>query len=186
MDDTIVVFSTDHGTHLGEQGCVQKTPGFLNSLVARLPLMIHHPDTTPLGGKRVDALISAADYVPTFLNLLGVKGPVDRMTGKSFWPVVTEEKEAINDEVYVGFGSFAAVRTRQWHYFENLKTVVAPGSTPAEYDFRKAMTDPGRGQGPALYDLKNDRGETKNVLEDHPEVVAEMRKKLARRFELTG
>jgi arylsulfatase A-like enzyme len=184
MDNTIIIFSTDHGTHLGEQGCVQKTPGLLNSLVARLPLVIRHPDTGSFAGKRLDALISATDYMPTFLDLLRVKGPVERMTGKSFWPVVTGEKEAINDEVYTGFGSFGAVRTRQWHYFENLSTVVDPGSTPEEYDFRKAMTHPSRGKGPALYDLKNDRGETKNVVEEHPEVVAEMRGKLARRFEL--
>jgi len=182
MDDTIIVFSTDHGTHLGEQGCVQKTPGFLNSLVAQLPLIMRHPDVGSFAGKRVNALISAADYMPTFLHLLGVKGPEKRMTGKSFWPAVAGEKEAINGEVYVGFGSFAAVRTRDWHYFENLKTVTPVGSTPTEYDFRKAMTDPGRGQGPALYDLKKDRGETKNVVEEHPEVVAEMRKELAKRF----
>lgn len=186
MDDTIVVFSTDHGTHLGEQGCVQKTAGFLNSLVARLPLIIRHPDTSAFAGKRVDALISAADYMPTFLDLLGVKGPEDRMTGKSFWPVVTGEKDAINDAVYTGFGTFGMVRTTDWHYFENLKTVTPVGSTPEEYDFRKAMTAPGRGQGPALYNLKKDRGETKNVVEEHPEVVAELREKLARRFELAS
>jgi len=184
MDDTIIVFSTDHGTHLGEQGCVQKTAGFLNSLVAQLPLIIRHPDTGAFAGKRVDALISAADYMPTFLDLLGVKGPQKRMTGKSFWPVVAGEKEAINDDVYTGFGSFGMVRTAEWHYFENLKTVTPVGSTPTEYDFRKAMTAPGRGQGPALYDLKNDPGEKKNVVEKHPDVVAHLRERLARRFEL--
>jgi len=40
LDDTVIVFSTDHGTHLGEQGCVQKTPGLLNSLVAQVPLIM--------------------------------------------------------------------------------------------------------------------------------------------------
>jgi hypothetical protein len=76
------------------------------------------------------------------------------------------------------------VRTQDWHYFENLKTVAPVGSTPEEYDFRRAMVAPGRGQGPALYDLKKDRGETKNVVGEHLEVVAELREKLARRFEL--
>lgn len=186
MDDTIIVFSTDHGTHLGEQGCVQKTPGFLNSLVARLPLIIRHPDTGTFAGKDVGALISAQDYMPTFLDLLGVAGPGDRMTGKSFRPVVAGEKDGINEEVFVGFGSFGAVRTKKWHYFENLRTVVPVGSTPTEYDFRKAMTAPGRGQGPALYDLANDPGEAKNVVEKHPDVVAEMRRRLAERFEVTS
>jgi len=184
MDNTIIVFSTDHGTHLGEQGCVQKTAGLLNSLVAQLPLIIRHPDTGAFAGKRVDALISAQDYMPTFLDQLEVKGPTKRMTGKSFWPVVSGEKDAINEEAYVGFGSFAAVRTRDWHYFENLKTIVPAGSTPTEYDFRKAMTAPGRGKGPALYDLKNDPGEKKNAIESHPDVAADMREKLAKRFEV--
>jgi arylsulfatase A-like enzyme len=183
LEDTILVFSTDHGTHLGEQGCVQKTAGFLNSLVARLPLIIRHPDATAYGGKRVNALISAQDYVPTFLDLLGVKGPVERMTGKSFWPVVDDERDAINDQVYTGFGSFGMVRTPEWHYFENLKTLTPVGSTPTEYDFRKAMTAPGRGKGPALYDLKKDPGETKNVFEEQPDIAAAMREKLSRRFE---
>ncbi|GAI11738.1 unnamed protein product, partial [marine sediment metagenome] len=44
MDNTIIVFSTDHGTHLGEKGCVQKTPGLLNACVTRIPLIIKHPD----------------------------------------------------------------------------------------------------------------------------------------------
>ncbi len=106
------------------------------------------------------------------------------MTGKSFWPVVTGEKDAVHDAVYTGFGSFGMVRTAEWHYFENLKTVTPVGSTPTEYDFRKAMTDPGRGQGPALYDLKNDPGETKNSVEERPDIIAQMREKLAKRFEV--
>ena len=88
----------------------------------------------------MNALISAQDYMPTFLELLRLKGPEERMTGKSFWPVVAVERDAINDQVYTGFGSFGMVRTAEWHYFENLKTLTPVGSTPTEYDFRKAQS----------------------------------------------
>ncbi|NIR02168.1 MAG: sulfatase-like hydrolase/transferase, partial [Gemmatimonadales bacterium] len=45
LDNTVIVFSTDHGTHLGEGGYVTKAPSRLDSNVAQLPLVIRHPDT---------------------------------------------------------------------------------------------------------------------------------------------
>jgi len=71
MDDTIIVFSTDHGTHLGEQGCVQKTPALLNSCVTHIPLIIKHPDKQ-FASNRVEGLAGAVDFMPTFLAMLGI------------------------------------------------------------------------------------------------------------------
>jgi arylsulfatase A-like enzyme len=71
LDDTIVVFTTDHGTHLGEQGYVQKHPDLLNSLVMHLPLIVRHPERST-AGKRVGGLVSAIDYAPTFCHMLGI------------------------------------------------------------------------------------------------------------------
>ena len=42
-DNTIIAFSTDHGTHLGEGGCIQKQAKNLISCLARVPLIIRHP-----------------------------------------------------------------------------------------------------------------------------------------------
>jgi len=70
-DDTIVVFSSDHGTHLGEQGCVQKTAALLNSAVAHVPLVVRHPDRQ-FAGKRVGGLVSAVDFAPTLLAMVGI------------------------------------------------------------------------------------------------------------------
>lgn len=44
-DNTIIAFSTDHGTHLGEGGCIQKQATNLISCLARVPLIIRHPDS---------------------------------------------------------------------------------------------------------------------------------------------
>ncbi len=184
LDDTVIAFSTDHGTHLGEQGCIQKTPGLLNSLVAQVPLIIRHPDTSTYAGKRVDALISIMDYMPTFLDLLDAE-PLSEMDGTSFWPLVNGEIERIRDELYTGFGVFGAVRTTKWHYFENVLRIGTPRSKNAEKHplFTPALARQ-KGCGPCLYDVQSDPAETKNVFRKHPDVVADMRRRLARRFGL--
>ena len=162
-DDTLIVFTTDHGTHLGEQGCIQKTPGLLNSLVAQLPLIVRHPDPQ-FAGKRVDALVSGMDVAPTLLSLLGIEDhpPMD---GLDFWPLATGEADAIRDHTLTGFGGFCAARTKEWHYFQRWR-------------------GPSEGKGPALYDLAADPAETTNVVAQLPEVVAEMKALLAQKFPL--
>ena len=162
MDDTIIAFSTDHGTHLGEKGCIQKTPALLNSCVARLPLIVRHPDSQ-FAGKRIDALVNGIDFAPTFLDMLNVKDhpPMD---GANFWPLATGDAEAIHEQIFAGFRGFGMVRDLEWHYFQQMKEDGPPG------------------HGPCLYDLKNDPGETRNVAEEHPDVVAELRPLLEERF----
>lgn len=163
LDDTIVAFSTDHGTHLGEEGCVQKTPGLLNSCVANLPLIVRHPDHA-FGGKRVDGLVSSTDLMPTWLSLLEVDERPDT-DGVSFWPLATGEAEEVHERVFSQFGSFAAVRDTRWHYFQHTK-----GND--------------RGRGPALYDLQADPTERTNVVADHPQVVERLRAHLEERLDM--
>ena len=164
LDSTAIAFSTDHGTHLGEQGCVQKTPGLLNSCVARLPLVVRHPDPT-FAGQRVDGLVSSVDFMPTFLEMLGVEESPET-DGADFWKLATGESDAIHDRVYSQFGNFAAVRDQRWHYFQHT-----------------AGEDPGK--GPCLYDLDADPKEETNIVESHPEVVKEMRAHLEQRLALS-
>ena len=125
-DDTIVVFASDHGTHLGEFGCVQKTPGLLNSAVAHIPLIIQHPDRK-FAGKRVSGFVSAADYMPAFLALVGIR-EFPGLAGKNFWPLVENRVASNYDRLFMGFGNFAAVRDRKWHYFQNFRgSEIKPG-----------------------------------------------------------
>jgi len=148
MDNTIIVFSTDHGTHLGEQGCVQKRPILLNRCVTHLPLIIKHPDNQ-FAGRRVDGLVSAVDYMPTFLNLLGIDDYTN-VDGHNMWRLATGEAHHNHVDVFTVFARFGAVHNMLWHYFQNIK-----GDDP--------------GKGPCLYDLRNDPEQSTNVLEIYPD-----------------
>ena len=157
MDDTIIAFSTDHGTHLGEEGCVQKTPALLNGCVTHIPLIIKHPDRK-FAGRRVDGLVSAVDFMPTFLALLGVDD-YKNMDGDNMWKLVTGRAPSIHDDVYTVFQNFGAIHNLNWHYFQNVR-------------------GKGRGKGPCLYNLKNDLKQAKNVIKEFPQVAKALRNKL--------
>ncbi len=163
MDDTVIAFSTDHGTHLGEEGCVQKTPALLNACVTRIPLIIKHPDAG-FTGKRVEGLVSAVDFMPTFLSLLGVD-EYKNMDGEDMWKLVTGEAQSIHDNVYTVFQNFGAIHNLNWHYFQNIR-----GKST--------------GKGPCLYDLKNDPKQAKNVIKEFPEIARVLRSKLQKHLNI--
>jgi len=156
-DETIIVFSTDHGTHLGEEGCVQKTPALLNACVTHIPLIIKHPDKTS-AGKRIDGLVSAVDFMPTFLTLLGIDDYTN-MDGQNMWSLVTGQATAIHDNVYTVFNRFGAIQNLDWHYFQ-------------------LVTGKDAGKGPCLYQLRADPNQTTNVIKQFPDVAKDLRAKL--------
>jgi len=158
-DDTIVAFTSDHGTLLGEHGHIHKSHYMLIRPEVRLPLLVRHPDRQ-FAGKRVEALVHAPDFAPTLLGLLGVDPP-DRVTGKDMWPLVTGDAESIHDFVVTAYTYYAALRTTDWNYIIT-------------------YTDPIRGTelAPRLFDLQNDPDETTDVVSDHAETAAELRARL--------
>lgn len=97
MDNTAIIFTTDHGFYHGEHNLVGKaiiTEDFhadtpLYSEVARLPLMIYVPGGE--GGKRIEAYAQPPDYAPTVLDLMGVAAP-ETMQGMSLAPVMRGEQ----------------------------------------------------------------------------------------------
>jgi arylsulfatase A-like enzyme len=76
-EDTILVFSSDHGDMLWSQGRVKKQQPWEESI--HIPLIVRWPGGLPTGVVN-DTLISIADYTPTLLGLAGVPVP-DSMNG---------------------------------------------------------------------------------------------------------
>ena len=76
-DNTIIVFWSDHGLHLGEHGLTRKTTAF--GLDAGVPMMIVTPQHP--AGQRTDSLVELLDLYPTLTELCGIKAP-DNMEGQ--------------------------------------------------------------------------------------------------------
>jgi len=157
-DDTLILFTSDHGTMMGEQGEVHKREDRVRNQVTQVPLLIRHPDGTG-AGQTVDAFVQHQDLVPTLLALLGIE-PNERMTGANVWPVGNTPPE--RDTIVSGFGHFASVRTRKWNY-------VTPWTELPE----------GREPRHELYDLDADPEELTNVIDRHPDVVQRLREHLS-------
>ncbi|MBN2314818.1 MAG: sulfatase [Sedimentisphaerales bacterium] len=122
-ENTIVVFTSDHGYHLGEHGLWQKMSVFEES--ARVPLIIAAPKTGIKGGVAKDP-VGLIDLYPTLAELCGVKAPKNlqgqslvpmlkdpSVTGRG-WAITQVSRRVRNGGRFYGY----SLRTPRWRYTE--------------------------------------------------------------------
>ncbi len=97
-ENTLVVFTTDHGHFYGHHGLNAKGAFHYEDLV-KIPFIARMPGKIP-SGKTSKGLQSLVDLAPTFLNLCGIEVP-RTMTGKSQRDVWTGKTESVRDSVIV-------------------------------------------------------------------------------------
>ncbi|MAM90185.1 MAG: iduronate sulfatase [Opitutaceae bacterium] len=102
-DDTIIVWWSDHGLHLGEHGLTRKTTAF--ELDAHVPLIIANPEDK--GGQRTDALVELLDLYPTLVELCGIS-PSTSLEGRSLVPLLEDPNQ--------GFKTVALTQTPRPNY----------------------------------------------------------------------
>ena len=107
---TAVVFTSDHGYHLGEHTFWQK--GNLHEEVTRVPLVLSVPGTKP-GKSR--SIVELMDLFPTLAALAGLKIPED-VQGKSLRPVLADPTAIIKDGALSFVSRGLSIRTPGWHY----------------------------------------------------------------------
>ena len=97
-ENTLVVFTTDHGHFLGQHGLIAKGAFHYEDLL-RVPMIVRWPGQVP-AGQVSDALQSLVDYPPTWLAACGIDAP-GIMQGVNQLPVWTGQAESAREHVLV-------------------------------------------------------------------------------------
>jgi arylsulfatase A-like enzyme len=174
-DDTIVLFTSDHGCHFKTRNSEYKRSCHESSI--RVPTALWGPGFS--GGGQIRQLVSLVDLPPTLLDAAGLPVP-EEMVGRSILPLLKGEADGWPEEVFVQISESQvgrAVRTRRWKY-----SAYAPEGN--------GVREPGadRYVEQFLYDLQADPHELTNLigLKSHQEVTAVLRERLIRRMRSAG
>jgi len=159
-DDTLVVFTTDHGHFLGQHGLTAKGPFHYEDMV-KVPFLVRWPGKVP-SGRVSGALQSLVDVPPTFLRAAGMDVP-GIMQGVDQLPVWRGEQPAARDHVIV--------ENRHNPTRMHLRTWI---------DQRWKITVYRDADFGEMFDLQEDPGEVRNLW-DEPALAAQ-KSRLLHRF----
>ncbi len=96
LDNSVVIFTSDHGDCLGDHGHIQKWTMY--DIINRVPLLVWAPNRFP-SGQRLTNLCQLMDIGPTILELAGIEPRVD-MQAESLLPALHGEKWEGRDYVF--------------------------------------------------------------------------------------
>ena len=176
-ESTLVVYVGDHGYLLGHHGRFEKHSMWESAV--RAPLIVRR-GTGRGQVKTSEALVEFVDLVPTILEELKVSS-MSSLHGKSFVPIINGKTQKHRDSVFSEYlvDNRVMLRTADWKY------VFTTGK--ADLGLGYATGNPPPGITHALYDLKHDPGETRNLAKDpkHNAKLQELQQALLRRFKET-
>jgi len=193
-DDTIIVYTSDHGDMMGSHQLLAKCVMFEEA--TRVPLLIKLPGQSQ--GRRVGGVTSQVDLVPTLLDLMGQEIPPE-LQGKSLRDAAEGQRTLADEEIFIewnglnnGFGdvlgqaSVPAPMRDLASEAEAIEAIGDPVRTIVCADGWKLNVSP-RGEH-ELYDLNSDPAETVNLAgrAEHSERVAELTEKIQRWQQRTG
>ncbi|WP_303983082.1 sulfatase family protein [Niallia circulans] len=184
IDNTIVIYTTDHGI------AFPRAKGTLKEAGLETALIFYNPK---LFGKNVVSteLLCNIDIMPTLLDLAGLPIP-DDLDGKSFAPLLLKQSnEKIREDFFCeltwhdNYHPMRGVRTEKYKYVKNFEDgpkIYMPmdiHSSPSGAEVRKEYYVPNEAE--ELYDLEKDPLEYKNLIHDpaYSEVARQLREKVA-------
>ena len=166
-ENTLVIFTSDHGEFLGDHGKMQKgMPG--HDCITRIPYIMKYPNVIP-EGKAINEMVEGVDFVPTILEYTGIQIPpyIQGIPMKRLIEGKTaSHKEDIFIEAFSPFGADkqATVKTKEYMYY---------------------MSSDGK---ELLFDKKKDPDELNNIAGEskYKDILLEMRLRMSKRLMQAG
>jgi len=161
-ENTIVVYTSDHGDMMGSHHMVEK--GVMYEEATRIPWLIRAPRMKGKG-RLIKNCVSQIDMVPTLLELLTTKS-TDSLPGQSLVPRFTGGKVGQRD-VFIEWNPYSKKRLEHLY----TRTIISPDG------WKLCLSDVDKCQ---LFNLKEDPGETTNLFDSgkHADVIARLSKKI--------
>ena len=159
LDETVVVFTTDHGDYMGEHGLHAKNQ--LYETVYRLPLLVRWPEKIAKGTV-IDQIVSTVDFQRTILGLMGVE-PCGREQGRDASPLLRDEEIEWEDEAFVHHASLERA-----------------GIFTPEFELAYVKEDEA-----ILFDRRNDPNQENNLSHcpEHRDVIGKLTERIIRHHE---
>ncbi len=176
LDNTIILFTSDHGCHFKTRNTEYKRSPHESSI--HVPLIIAGPGFDHAA--QVTELVSHVDYTPTLLEACGVPVP-SAMQGHSLLPLAQGRRDGWRDEIYIHMSEFVTgrvLRTPRWTY------AVAAPKTPGW----KAVPGADLYVEYVLYDNAADPFQHTNLAghADYAEAARDLRQRLLARIAEAG
>lgn len=168
MENTVIVFTSDHGDMMGEHGMIYKLPDCGYEALIRVPLIVRYPARLK-AGTRVKGFAEQIDLLSTVMDLADVEAPTgtDGPQGRSFAPLLEGTGPPNEDDVQVD------MMNRCWTVRTAMHKAV----------FHWAARD-----GAELYSLEDDPGEVENLAATpgHRATLADLLGRMEDRLARTG
>jgi arylsulfatase A len=179
IDDTLMIFTSDngpwlsYGNHAGSAGTLREGKGTTWEGGVRVPCVMRWPGHIP-AGTTCDEPVATIDIFPTVADLIDAELPSHPIDGRDVWPLlagVEGAKHPRESYLYYWGQELQAIRSGDWklHFPHTYRSLTGtPGRDGRPGGYSEARTEL------ALYNLRDDVGETTNLASEHPEIVARL------------
>jgi len=188
-ENTLIIFMPDHGSW-------RHGKATLHDFGLKVPMLMYWKGTITAGSV-YEGLVQTVDFLPTLLDIAGVEIPAGLETdGVNLKPIIENGEGEAHSSLFSELGYARAVKTRDWKYIavrypENIQDQIDRGETFQGFEdriidlpyltnnkhlgYHASRRNPHYFETDQLYDLNADSAETINVIDQHPEVLQQMR-----------
>lgn len=153
IDNTYIIFSSDHGEMLGDFDLYTKRVPYEPSI--HIPLIISGPEIPK--GIVSDAMVELIDINPTICELAQIPAQKE-MDAKSFAKILFEEAYEHREDIVTRFQQYRCIRTKRYKFIQNY------------------------GEKNELYDLENDPNELNNIVDENKDLQKQLMIRLVERY----